>query len=158
MNTENIFESKSFKIAVLITGCLIILVFVFCLGVMVGTERAEFSFGWAQSYHQNFGGPQEGFLGGMMGKNFTDANGVYGQIVKIDGNILTVQGKDNIEKNVLVNDDTTIVCQRQNIKLADLKINDNVVIIGDPIDGGQIQAGLIRIMPMAPKNCPPIKP
>jgi len=158
MNIENLFESKSFKTAVLIIGCLIILIFVFCLGVFVGTEKAEFSFGWAKAYHQNFGGPQEGFLGGMMGKNFTDANGVFGQIIKIDGNILTIQGKDNVEKNILVDDGAKIVCQRQNIKLSELKINDEVIVIGDPIENGQIQAELIRIMPIPPKNCPQLKP
>jgi len=157
MNTENIFESKLFKATVLIIGCLIVLTFVFCIGVFVGTEKAEFSFGWAKAYHQNFGGPQEGFFGGMVDKNFTDANGVFGQIIKIEGNVLTIQGRDNIEKNILVGNGTTIVCQRQNIKVSDLRLNDEVVIIGDPIDNGQIQAGLIRIMPIPPKNCPQLK-
>ena len=67
MNTNNILNSKPFKIVVLIIVGLIIFAFVFGLGLFVGTKKAEFSFRWADEYHRNFGGPQGGFLGNMMG-------------------------------------------------------------------------------------------
>ena len=83
MNTNNIFESKLFKAIIISVAGLIILVFVFGLGILVGTKRADFSFRWAEEYHRNFGGPQGGFFGDMMGQDFTNANGVFGQIIKI---------------------------------------------------------------------------
>ena len=83
MNTNNILESKLFKAIVLSMAALIILVFVFGLGVFVGTKKADFSFRWADQYHRNFGGPQGGFLNDMASRQFADANGVFGQIIKI---------------------------------------------------------------------------
>ena len=147
MNTDKFFQTKLFKGIVLGIAGLIVLAFVFGLGIFVGTEKAEFSFKWADDYHKNFAGPQAGFLGNMMGQDLTNGNGVFGQIIKINGETLVIKGRDNVEKNVLVSDKTTIVFQRKNIKLSDLKINESVVVIGDPDNNGQIQAELIRAMP-----------
>jgi hypothetical protein len=144
---KNILESKSFKIAILSVAGVIVLVFVFGLGVFVGTKRADFSFQWAEAYHRNFGGPQGGFVGNMMGREFTDANGVFGQIIKIDGQELTIKGRDGVEKIIITDADATIRFQAQNKKISDLKIGDNVVVIGQPNSSGQIEAQLIRIMP-----------
>lgn len=85
-------------------------------------------------------------------QGFANANGVFGQIIKIDGQTLTIKSKDNIEKSILVGEKTTIVYQRKNIKLSDLKTDDSVVVIGDPNGKGQIQAELIRVIPAPPKN------
>ncbi len=150
MNTNNILESKLFKAIVFGIAILIILVFIFGLGVFVGTKKADFSFRWADQYHRNFGGPQRGFFGDMMGDQFTNSNGVFGQILKIDGQILTIKGKDNAEKSILVGDETSIIRQRDNIKLSDLKTDDVVVVIGEPNDNGQIEAKLIRVLPPPP--------
>jgi len=150
--TEDFFQTKLFKGIILAVLCLIILVFVFGTGVFVGMKKAEFSFKWADEYHRNFGGPQGGFFGDMINEGFTESNGVFGQIIKIDGQTLTIKGKDNVEKIVIVGEKTTILCLRKNIKLSDLKINDSLVAIGDPNNNGQIQAELIRVIPSPPKN------
>lgn len=147
MDTDKFFQTKLFRNIVLGIAGLIVLVLVFGLGIYVGTEKAEFSFKWADEYHRNFAGPQGGFLGNITGQDLTNGNGVFGQIIKINGETLVIKGKDNVEKNILVNDKTTIVFQRKNIKLSDLKIDESVVVIGDPDNNGQIQAELIRVMP-----------
>ena len=151
---KDIFESKLFRAIILSIAGLIILVFVFGLGVFVGTKRAEFSFRWADQYHRNFGGPQGGFFGDS-GES-ANANGSYGQIIKIDNNILTVKDNDgdNTEKSILIGGKTIIIYQRKNIKLSDLKTGDNVVVIGAPNSNGQIQAQLIRVMRSLPNNLP----
>lgn len=154
MNTEDFFQSKAFKGIILAIAGLIILVFVFGMGVFVGMKRANFSFKWADQYHRNFGGPQNGFFGDFMGmdREFSNANGSFGQIIKIDpaGQTLTIKDVSNVEKNILLNNKTTIVFQRKNMKLSDLKLNDNVVVIGEPNSSGQIIAELIRVMPQPP--------
>lgn len=158
---NNIFESKLFRVIILSIVGLIILVFVFGLGIFVGTKRAEFSFRWADQYHHNFAGPQGGFFGDFMGQDreFTNSNGLFGQIMKIDtSGILTVKDRDNTEKIVLVNDKTSIIYQRKNIKLSDLKTGDSIVVIGEPNNNGQIQAELIRVMPSMPNNLPANNP
>lgn len=155
MSTKDIFESKLFKGIVLSIAGLIILGFVFSLGFFVGTQKADFSFKWAEEYHQNFGGPRGGIFGNFMGsdREFANANGSFGQIIKINNDILTVKDSngDNAEKNILVGAKTTITYQRKNIKLSDLKIGDNIVAIGEPDNNGQITAELIRVMPLPPK-------
>lgn len=157
---NNICESKLFRGIILGMGCAIILVFVFGMGVFVGKSRANFSFRWAESYHRNFGGPQGGFLGNMMNDDFTNANGVFGQIIKIDPSAgsgqanITIKGGDGIEKIILAGEETVIVRQMGNIKLSELKIGDTVIVIGEPNNSGQINAGLIRVMPTSPKNLP----
>ncbi len=152
---ENILESKLFRIIILSITGLIVLAFVFGLGIFVGTKRAEFSFKWADEYHRNFGGPQNGFFGDMMGGNFANANGVFGQILKIDASNITVKDRDNLEKVINIADETQIIYQRKTLKITDLKIGDSVVIVGDPTSAGQIQAELIRVMPQAPSNIKP---
>ena len=129
-------NSKISKGIILGIACLIILGFVFGLGVFVGLKKADFSFKWADQYHRNFGG------------GFTNSNGVFGQIIKINDNSLTVKDKDNVEKIILTDSKTTIVSQRTNIKLSDLDVDDMVVVIGNPNSNGQIEAKLIRVMPV----------
>jgi len=149
MKIEEILESRLLKVIILAFAGLIILVFVFGLGVFVGARKADFSFKWAQAYHTNFDGPQEGFLGNIMSRDFTAANGVFGKIVKISGQTITINGKDNIEKNILVDSETIINFQKKNKKIADLKVGDSVIVVGEPEANGQIKAELIRLMPIA---------
>ena len=152
MNTDNFFQSKLFKGIILGLAAFMILMLVFSLGIFVGARRADFSFRWAESYHRNFAGPKEGFLNDFIGDEFMDANGVFGIILKIDGQTLTIKDKDNVERIVLVNEKTTIRYLKEDEELSDLKINDNIVVIGEPNSSGQIEASLIRVMPPMPRN------
>jgi hypothetical protein len=149
---KNILESKTFKIVILSVAGAIVLVFVFGMGVYAGTRRADFSFKWAAAYHRNFGGPQGGFLGDPMGGEFTAGNGAFGQIIKIEGQSLTIKGRDGVEKIIVADGDASIKFQNQNKKVSDLKIGDNVVVIGEPNSSGQIDAELIRVMPAPPAS------
>jgi hypothetical protein len=52
----------------------------------------------------------------------------------------------------LITDKTAIKKQNSDIKIIDIKVDDEVVIIGEPNDEGQIDAKLIRVMsPMSKK-------
>jgi len=159
MKIDNFLQSKLLKGVIIGVGIFAVLTLVFSLGVFVGLEKAEYSFRWADQYHRNFGGPQGGFLGDFMGANrdFANANGSFGQIINIDApsKILTVKDVSNVENNILVGDKTIIIYQRKNIKISDLKVDENVVIIGEPDNYGQIQAKLIRVMPPILKDSLP---
>jgi len=148
---QDILQSKAFKIIILCLVGLIILVFVFGLGVFIGAKKAEFSFRWADQYHRNFAGPRTGFFGDFRGNGFMNANGTFGQIIKINGSNLTVKdSRDNTEKIVSTTSKTMITFQRKTMKFSDLKIGDNIVVIGEPNEKGEISAALIRIMPPPP--------
>ena len=160
MDTDKLFQSKLFKGIILGICALMILAFVFSLGVFVGMKKADFSFRWADAYHRNFAGPRGGFFGDFMGMNrdFTNSNGVFGQIIKVNDGSLSVKDRDNTEKIILVSDKTSIIYLKKNIKLSDLKVGDNIVAIGEPNSNGQIQAGLIRVMPAPPNDIPSENP
>jgi len=149
-------ESKIFGIVILSIVGLIVLCFVFGLGVSVGSRKADFSFRWAEQYHKNFAGPSQGFLGMgniMMQDNFIDANGVIGEVISVNDNKITIKGRENVEKIVVADEKTIIMCQRQNFKLTELKSGDSVVIMGEPNNNGQIEADFIRIMPNPTRGC-----
>jgi len=135
-------------LAVFAVVCLI-----FWIGMFVGGTKARFSYRWAESYHKNFAGPREGFFGNWQlppPSDFINSHGTFGQIIEIKENTLVIKGRDDVEKIVLIKDDTTINRFRETIKASDLKVNDFVVVIGSPNEAGQIEAKLIRVLPPAP--------
>ena len=144
----NVARSKSVKITLIGIFILVISILVFGAGVSVGYRKANFSFKWSENYHKNFGGPKGGFMrraSMMFNDDYIDASGVTGAIIKIDGNNLIIKGSDNMEKTVAVSDKTTIRLGRQDLKVADLKVGELIVTIGDPNSNGQIEAKLIRV-------------
>lgn len=156
MDVNKIFQSKGFKGVLIIVVILIFLSLGFQLGLMVGFRKASFSYQWGDNYHRNFAGPRNGFLNNFDRNDFMDAHGTIGQIMKIDDPTVIIRGQDSLEKIVLVNDKTIINRFRENIKLSNLKVDDMIVVIGDPNDGGQLMAKLIRLLPppVPPVNAP----
>jgi len=156
MNLKSFFQSKTFKRILWGIGGLIVLLFVFRAGMIVGFKKASFSYQWGENYHRNFAGPRAGFfgdfMGGDFGKDFIDAHGVFGQIIKIDGSTLVIKGANEAEKIILLKDDTAVRRLRETIKPGDLKVDDNIVVIGSPNNAGQIEAKLIRVLPASPKR------
>ena len=128
----------------------IVVALIFGVGMFVGGMKAKFSYRWAESYHKNFAGPQSGFFGdwrklpGPPG-DFIESHGTFGQIIKINDSDLVVKGRNNVEKVILFTKDTIIEKGKNIIKKEDLKIDNNIVIIGIPNDQGQIEAKLIRV-------------
>lgn len=149
MDFSKCLQSKTFRIALVAIGALIVLLFVFKVGVFVGYKKASFSYRWGENYHRNFAGPRGGFFGdfrrGFGDKDFINAHGTFGSVIKIDGNIVIVKSRDDVEKTALVSDDTVIRRGREAIRVSDLKVDDRIVIIGSPNGQGQIEAKLIRL-------------
>lgn len=149
-NINKFLQSKLFRGLILATGILIILLLGFQIGLMVGFRKASFSYHWEENYHRNFAGPRNGFSGDLMGKDFIEANGVFGTIIKISSSSLAIKGKNDIEKIILLKNDTVIKHFQDTINPSDLKIDELIVVIGSPNDAGQIEAKLIRVLPPMP--------
>jgi len=154
---------------------LAVVILIFGAGIFIGEMKARFSYRWAENYHQNFAGPRGGFFGDVsgQGQDFIEAHGTFGQIIKIDPSAssgqapsassgqapsassgqatLIIKGRDNVEKIILLKQDTTIRSPRETVKPSDLKVGDYVVVIGEPNISGQIEAKFIRIMLAPPK-------
>ncbi|MFH2018950.1 MAG: hypothetical protein ABII98_03080 [bacterium] len=147
MDIDKIFQSKIFQGVVLGIAALVVLLFVFKVGMAVGIKKADFSCRWSDNYHENFGGPRGGFWGGFNDRDFIESNGTVGQIIKIDGATFVVRGREDVEKVIVTTGATAIKRLMETIKIFDLKVDDQVVIIGEPSESGQIEAKLIRVMP-----------
>ncbi|MDD5626398.1 MAG: hypothetical protein PHW01_00060 [Patescibacteria group bacterium] len=155
MDFNQFFRSKIFKITLLTIGLLIIILLIFQAGMLVGFKKAGFSYRWGENYHRNFAGPRGGFFQDFADKDFIEAHGVFGPIIKIDGSTLVIKGERDIEKIILLKDDTVIKHFQDTIKPGDLKIDDHIIVIGSPNDAGQIEAKLIRVLPPPSSGMPP---
>lgn len=145
---NKIFQSKALKITLLAIIVFIILLLVFQAGVFVGLRKAGFSYKWGENYHRNFGGPRGGFMGiPMMDKEYLNPHGTFGKIIKIELPTIIIQSQNEAEKTIFIKDDTAIRRLNETIKSADLKVGDQVVVIGEPNEQGQIEAKLIRVTP-----------
>lgn len=153
MNINKFFQTNAFKGIASSIVILIILLLVFKAGMIVGIKKADFSYRWSDNYHKNFGGPKNGFFRGFGDRDFLDANGTFGQIIKMENGTLAIKSNNNAEKIIIINGSTTIKRFQETIQTSDLKIGDNVVVVGEPNSSGQIVAQLIRIMP-APSASP----
>jgi hypothetical protein len=136
---------------VLLVSILIIvgLLAAFQIGIMVGFRKASYSFQWGENYHQTFAGPRQGFFATTSAPEFGDAHGTFGVVLKNDGSSLIIDGKDKMERNVLLYRDTMIRKLNTNIPPQLIYPNDRVVIIGEPSMHGEINAKFIRVFPAA---------
>ncbi|HNZ86818.1 MAG TPA: hypothetical protein PLD95_04550 [bacterium] len=158
MDPNKFFGSKTFKIITGILLTFVIFLLGFQLGTMVGFKKAIFSYKWGENYHKNFAGPHDGFMRGMEimrpeNKRFIEPHGTIGEIIKIDNQSIIIKGQDNVEKIIIIKDDTAIRNLNMDVSITDLKVNDLIVVLGSPNDFGQIDAKLIRIIPK-PENIP----
>ncbi len=138
---------------------LVIVLAVFRAGMVVGFHKAGYSSAWEKNYHQNFAGPRGGFMGDITrdfdNRDLIDAHGVVGQVVKIENSTIIIRGKAGTERIVVATDDTVIQRFRNVVSISDVKINDVVVVIGEPNSSGQIEAKFIRLMPPPPSSMTP---
>ncbi|HRY63001.1 MAG TPA: hypothetical protein P5267_00105 [Patescibacteria group bacterium] len=150
MDFNKFFQSKAFKVSLIALGLFIIILVSFQAGLLVGFRKAGFSYRWEENYHRNFAGPKGGFIDDLRGREFIESSGVFGPIIKIDGQSVVIRGKDNVEKIIMIKSDAVIRRGKENLKLSDLRVDDPLVVIGEPNDAGQIEAKLIRVMPPLP--------
>jgi hypothetical protein len=136
----------------IITGLagFVIIVLIFGAGIFVGGMKARFSYRWAESYHKNFAGPRAGFFGDwqklpLPPDDFIESHGTFGEIIKINDSDFVIKGQGDVEKVIIITKDTVIKKGMTTIKTEELKVGNQVVVIGSPNEEGQIEAKLIRL-------------
>lgn len=156
-------KSRNFKVAIGIVGAVLFALVIFAGGVAVGLRKAKFSYQWGQNYERNFMGSgfshgnmmerdfgrggegMMGFFRGVEGRDFRNAHGLAGTVISISDNNLIIKDQDNKENTVAVTDKTIIKDHMVDVKITDLKVNDQIVVMGRPDDQGVISADLIRV-------------
>lgn len=141
-------ESKNFKHLIYALGALFILFFVFQAGMMTGFRKATFSRDWGNNYERNFGPERKAppFLRDNL-RGLPNSNGAIGQIIKVEFPNIIVLDKDQTEKIIVINDDTSIMDRKEKVTKESLTVDKFIIVIGVPNEQGQIVAKLIRIIP-----------
>ncbi len=137
-------------------GGLVAVLLIFRAGMLVGFHEASFSYRFGERYYQSFGGMMHGGNWRGLREEFGNTFGTNGKIIKIALPKIVIEDQDGTEKIVAIDDGTTtsavIRRQRDSIKPSDLKVGDNVVVLGLPDQNSEIDAKLIRVMPAVSTN------
>lgn len=150
MNIKNFIQSESFRGILIGLGIAIIILVIFQVGVSVGFRKATFGHHLGDNFERNFKNPKEenfGFRGGPGGMSMPSGYGAVGKIVSIALPLVVVAGPDNLEKTLVINEDTEIREFRNAITKDKLQVGNYVIVLGAPNDLGQIEAKLIRLAP-----------
>ncbi len=159
---KEIVSTKVFKLVFLLVAGLLIILLVFAAGIKVGLKKARYSYQWGANYERNFLGPHSDMMdprrpngkmrpSGPMDffknneRDMRNANGLAGAVVSFTNNLIVVKDKDNKESTVAVNEKTIIKFGRSDIEIGDLKVDQQLVVLGKPNDAGMVDAELIRV-------------
>lgn len=132
----------------MIYGILIVIIagLIFQAGVTVGIKITSFGKDFDDHYTENFG-PMRMFEAGSHAQN---PNGAIGKIISVNLPTFSVEEPNNIEKSVVITDDTITRLMHAPADTSMLTPGTFVVVIGDPNTQGQILAKFIRIIPAPP--------
>lgn len=145
MKPEEFFKSKRFFWAATSVAAVLAMALIFSAGVLVGVEKARFSYRWNDSNFlrataKNSPGPA------FLDSGYLNGHGATGAINKINGADLTILDIGGHEKIITLSGGVTIRQDNSNIAPGGLKVGDHIVVIGSPQDNGSISATLIRVL------------
>jgi hypothetical protein len=145
---SNFLESKKMRAVLWILGGLIVLFVVFGLGIAVGSHRAGFAAGFDQNYYRNFyGAAPAGPTGLMVPPAPVATHGVVGTVIDLGTSTISVKDQQDSERSVAISSGTVIRSGNGNVTIGSVAIGDQIAVIGEPNDQGQISARFIRIFP-----------
>ena len=149
-------HSKIYLTVAIAISAIFLAILIFAGGVAVGLRKARFSYSFGQNYERNFVGMREPGHGddmfGNAGPGFRNSHGLAGAILSITGNNIVVKDQSGQENTVTISDKTLIKYQGNNLKVDDLKQNEQVVVLGRPSASGTVSADLIRVFDNLPQN------
>lgn len=151
INIKDLHKSKTFQGIIVGIVSIVILLLAFQLGVFVGYRKAGFSsrfIGYVGGERKDFERGEMMNRKGMLGfrDDMVNGHGAVGKVVSVTLPNLIVAGPDNLEK-VIVTSTTTIVRRSHDaLTVTDIKVDDAIIVLGNPNENGEIVAKLIRIV------------
>lgn len=154
MNTAEFLKSPKFKSVVYLLAILLAAVVIFEAGVAVGYHRAAFSYHWNAGFMGDDRDPRAFFAVFQHGPDEPNPHGTIGQVVSVHLPELLVKGPNTPEQLVIVGPGTQVRRFRSDGTSTDIAAGQQVIVVGDPDDKGQIQASFVRILPPLPTTTP----
>jgi hypothetical protein len=158
MDIKHLSQSKTFRVAVIVTGVLLVALLSFSAGVNVGLRKAKFSYAFGEQYERNFSaGPLGVGRGTMMGapmmpfadlndRDFRNGHGLAGEVISVSDGSLVVKDVFGNENTISVDGDLLVKNGRNDIQLSDLTKGTKIIVIGKPGDNGMVEAEFIRVI------------
>lgn len=146
MDFNRLFRSNAARWIFAVLGLCIVALLSFSVGVSVGYRKAAFSYDWRRGYSRNFGElPLRMMLLPPEPSSMMSAHGTAGSIVQMTPSDLVIVDRDGIEKTITLSPSTMIRDNNGILRFPDLKVGDQVIIIGAPDSEGRIEARFIRV-------------
>ena len=149
------FKSKWVQVVIVCLAGLILLTGSFWLGVNIGARKSRHFNDWCGNFDRQMPGREDRGIGqGLLPPPpvLPGSHGVFGKVISVSGSSLVIQGKDNLEQDVLVTTSTQIRLGRDQAALQDVKADMEASVLGAPNSQGQIEARLIRLFEGPPAN------
>jgi len=147
---KHIARSGTFKVIVYVIVAIIALLLAFQAGLYVGFEKASFDNKIGENYFRAVNGSQGGIM--MMinkGGSIENTHGAVGQIVDLKLPFATIEDRAGIEKTIQISTSTQIKDADGDENVTSLKLNDYVVVFGEPASSTEaiLSAKLVRVLP-----------
>jgi hypothetical protein len=137
---KNLLQSAKVRAILIIVAGAIVLLVVFAFGASIGYHRGLFADRFGENYFKNF-------YGSPTGKMSLTMHGVAGDVIDVSSATIAVEADDGDEQSVLVAPNTVIRENDNTVMAQNIGIGDEITVIGEPTDQGQIEARFIRIFP-----------
>ena len=147
---KDILPSKGIYVILWILGILVVLLLVFGAGVAAGYRSGLFASRFGEDYYHNFlgTGPGPGGMAGvgmMGGPAPINQHGTIGTVISVGSSTIATKDQNGNEQSVVIGEDTVIREMNRTISITDIQNGNQVAVIGEPNDTGQIRARFIRI-------------
>lgn len=150
METKDITRTKRIQVLAVVIIFIAIVLGTFQAGVFVGFSKASFLFKSGDNFYRAFGNRDDRLMGkngGLFRDELSGGHGAVGKIVKVNLPSIVVVGPDRIEKEVIVNENTSVHHLRETSSINNLAVDQFISVLGVPNDQGQIIGKFIRIAP-----------
>lgn len=145
---KGLYAQKPLRLGLYVIATLFVLSVTLQLGIFIGYHKASFARDWGDHYKKNFGMERPESFRGMMGNTLPIAHGATGKVLSVSLPNFIVEDTNGTEKTIIITNETIIRSGTQNASSSIITPNSIVMVLGNPNTSGQIEAKLIRLMPL----------
>jgi len=152
-------QSNTVTRIIVILGIVVIVLLAFQGGVLVGYHEGSFGSDRDSAYARGLGDPRSIFAPFMRDADDANPHGAVGEIVRTASSTFMLKGPSSDEQVVSFTPTTTIRLMRGAGTPSDIRVGEQAIVIGEPGQGGDIDAVFIRILPApVPGSVPAMVP